>query len=133
MFRRVVHRRFAFWVVAFALLLKSAMPMLASAAADAQGRTLVEVCTAYGVATVELDADGHPMPAGDSHDGSSAHGGSHCVLSGLTAYAQPPAHAGIACPLCPPTQAPPAAFAPTPPDADATWVARLKHGPPDLS
>ena len=122
-------QRWALWVFAAALLLKSAMPWLASASAQMQGRALVEVCTVYGVSLQPQAGTGEHAPASDH--GSSEHGSEHCALTALAALA--------------PIE--PAAFAPAPallresarplahpssqaPDACATWVARLKHGPP---
>jgi len=118
--------RFALWVAVCALLLKAAVPMLASASAQARGLTLVEVCTVYGVATVALDNQGsQPMP-----EHAPAHSGEHCTLTALMAFAAaevqplavPVAHIGTETPLSHPS--------PQAPDACATWVARLKHGPP---
>ena len=119
--------RWALWVFAAALLLKAAMPLLASASAQMQGKTLVEVCTVYGVAMVPLDGDSHDT----APDHGSAHGNEHCALTALTALAAPeppvldaaavPRHAGVT---------PRAHPSPQAPDACATWVARLKHGPP---
>lgn len=124
--------RWAAWAFAFALLLKAAVPMLASASAQAQGKTLVEVCTVYGVATVALDhTHSEGAPAGPDHAG--AHGQEHCALTALLALAAfTPQAIGAALPsaaprslaLRNPRSAPPA------PDVCATWVARLKHGPP---
>jgi hypothetical protein len=108
-----------------ALLLKAAVPMLASASAQMQGKTLVEVCTVYGVATVAIDDQG----SAPEHD-ASAHNADRCALNAVMALALPDAaaplvvtasHAAAPPPLHPSSQAP---------DACATWVARLKHGPP---
>ena len=112
-----------------ALLLKAAMPLLAGASAQLQGKALVEVCTVYGVATVALDSQGsQPAPA---H--AAAHTGDHCTLTGLVALAAPEAQ-----PMAWP-ETPHNAAAPRPgpssqaPDACAAWVAGLKHGPPALA
>jgi len=118
--------RFALWAAVCALLLKAAVPMLASVSAQAQGKTLVEVCTVYGVATVALD-DQTPQPAPEH---AQAHSGEHCTLTALMVFAAPeaqpldvpPAQAGASPPLAQPSS--------QAPDACATWVARLKHGPP---
>jgi hypothetical protein len=119
--------RWAAWAFAFALLLKAAVPMLASAAAQAQGKALVEVCTVYGVATVGIDGPGtRPAP-----DHVGAHGQDHCALTALLALtalepqalALPPETARrpvLGVPHCSPMAH----------DACATWVARRKHGPP---
>lgn len=108
-----------------ALLLKAAMPLLAGASAQLQGKALIEICTVYGVATVVLDSQGsQPAPA---H--AAAHAGDHCALTGLVALAAPEAqpmawpetpHNVAALRPCSSSQAP---------DACAAWVAGLKHGP----
>ena len=123
--------RWALWVFAAALLLKSAMPWLASASAQMQGKTLMEVCTVYGVSLQPLaGADGHePAP-----DHPSDHGGEQCALTALTALAQltPPAFAPAPALLrdAAPPRAHPSSQAP---DASANWAARLEHGPPVLA
>lgn len=116
------------WVAVAALLLKAAVPLLASTSAQWQGKALVEVCTGYGVATVALD------PAGPgSHAPASAAAevhGDHCTLSSLLGLAAPPAPAAL--PAAPPVtlEAGAAPHAPPACDACARWVAGLKHGPP---
>jgi hypothetical protein len=122
--------RWALWVFAAALLLKAAMPMLANASAQAQGKTLVEVCTAYGVSLVSLD--GQPNTEhGAPTDHTSDHAADHCALNALTAFA-----AVAAVPLAVAqvsfreTASPPTRAASRPVDACADWIARLKHGPP---
>ncbi len=121
-------KRFPLWVAVFALLLKSAMPMLASASAGWQGKTLVEVCTVYGIATIALDGEASsPLPDATSHAGE------HCALNALVAagpageplggFAPPARHAPR---LLIPLHAPP-------PDAVARWAAQLRHAPPPLA
>jgi hypothetical protein len=122
--------RWTLWVFAAALLLKAAMPMLASASAHAQGKAVVEVCTVYGVSLVALDGQ-EPVPASDH---LADHGDQHCALGALTALIEPPAGAAIAPPSPRPADcAPPVQVQPLAPDASAAWVARLKHGPPALA
>lgn len=123
----------ALWVFALALLLKAAVPLLATAAAQVQGKTLVEVCTVYGIKTVALDASEaaeHQAPA--EH---AAHSAEHCALGGLVAGGMldaPPAPGGPAFSAF--TSRPIAArAAPPAPDACARWVAQLKHGPPSFA
>ena len=124
--------RWAFWVFAAALLLKAAMPMLASASAHVQGKAVVEVCTVYGVSLVALDGqDQAPAPATDH---LAAHGDQHCALSALTALIEP--HVGMRLALPAPLPIEPARRALAPPlaaDASAAWIAQLKHGPPALA
>jgi len=122
--------RWALWLFAAALLLKAAMPLLASASAQMQGKTLVEVCTVYGVSLVPLGTQGQePAP-----DHAPAHGSEHCALTALTALAAPDPAALSAAPMSvretSALRAHPSSQAP---DACATWVARLKHGPPSSS
>ena len=123
--------RWALWAFAIALLLKAAMPLLATASAELQGKTLVEVCTVYGVSLVPLATSGQEQPAPEP---MAQHGGEHCVLTALAALAAPelPVLAVAEAPrreaVAP--RAPPSSQAP---DVCATWVARLKHGPPLLS
>ncbi len=119
--------RWALWVFAAALLLKSAMPWLASASAQMQGKTLVEVCTVYGVALVPQGGDAtEPAPAHPSD-----HGSEHCALTALTALAHVEPPALVSAPVLLHAASPPRAHPSSQaPDACATWVARLKHGPP---
>jgi hypothetical protein len=128
-------KRWTPWVFALALLLKAAVPLLATAAAHAQGKTLVEVCTVYGVATVAVDdASTQPgTPDGPGHAGT--HAGDHCVLSGVLLGAALGTCASAVALHAPERAAspPPAPRLALPPDACADWVARLKHGPPSLT
>ncbi|KNZ31333.1 MAG: hypothetical protein AD742_17320 [Methylibium sp. NZG] len=120
--------RWAAWAFAVLLLLKAAVPLLASASAQLQGKTLVEVCTVYGVTTVALEgADSSPQ----TEHGGAAHGGEHCALTALMMLPAPALQA-LAMPAVPQRADAVAASCPPPraPDACATWVARLKHGPP---
>lgn len=122
---RFVSSRGAAWAFAFALLLKAAMPLLATGSAHAQGKALVEVCTVYGVATVALDSE--PQPG---HDAAPSHSGDHCALGGLVGFAAADASA----PVLPQAdaQTPWHRFThrPVPADACAAWMARLEHAPP---
>lgn len=119
--------RWAVWAFALALLLKAAVPLLASASAHLQGKALAEVCTVYGVATVALDGQDKPVP---EHGSGAGHGGEHCTLSVLLALSAPEPQGLAALPLrC--AASPPVSHASSQaPDACGTWVARLKHGPP---
>ena len=122
--------RWALWAFAVALLLKAATPLLATASAELQGKTLVEVCTVYGVSLVPLESPGQqPAP-----EPMAQHGGEHCALTALAALAlpEPPALVPPPAPLHE-AEAPRAHPSSQAPDACATWVARLKHGPPTLS
>jgi hypothetical protein len=127
MSRSTLSTRLALWLAVCALLLKAAVPLLASVSAQAQGKALVEVCTTYGVATVALD-DGTPGPAPQPE---AAHAGDHCVLGAVVALASPPV-AAMSLPAQAPRGSLPRAETPEAPPADAAaaWVARLKHGPP---
>lgn len=122
--------RWALWVFAAALLLKSAMPFLATASAQWQGKALVEVCTVYGVSLVPLAGDPQQEPA----DHASGHGADHCALTALAVLAP----SGTALPSHIVAAAHgadvPRGFTPSPlPDASADWVVQLHHGPPARS
>jgi hypothetical protein len=126
MFRRSLPSRWALWLFACALLLKAAVPLLASASAGAQGKALIEVCTVYGVKTIALD--GEPAP-----DHQATHAGDHCALSAVMALAAPQPAVVVnveprAAQAGPAPQAVDAA-----PDASARWRAQLKQGPPALA
>jgi hypothetical protein len=138
--------RLALWAAVCTLLLKAAVPMLASAAAGLQGRSVAQVCTVYGVALpVSQDAHaGHHAPAQhhadhdpdhehDSH-ALASHSGDHCALTALAALAMPDTSAGALPPPCRVLVAGvPIRHEPAPPDDCARWAARLKHGPPALA
>ena len=125
--------RWALWAFAAALLLQSAMPWLASASAQLQGRTLVEVCTVYGVALVPpgpdaTDATDHPAPH------PQAHAAADCALTALGALALVDAPPLAPSPALRREAASPRAPASSlAPDACAGWVARLQHGPPSFA
>jgi hypothetical protein len=127
------------WTVTLAvvaLLLKAAVPMLASAAAQLQGKSVAQVCDVYGVALPQQHDHAqhaeHAAHHGGHHSGSDAatHKSDHCALTALAAFA---AH-DVALASLPP--APRSAGVETPAtfpairDACAAWAARLKQGPP---
>lgn len=118
--------RFAVWLFACALLLKAAVPLLASTSAEAQGKALVEVCTVYGVKTIALDGE----PASDHQ---ATHAGDHCALSAVMALAAP--HPAAVDRVVPRVRQVPEAprVATTMPDASTRWRAQLKQGPPALA
>jgi hypothetical protein len=127
--RRVTLRkpssRWALWLFAAALLLKAAMPLLASASAQMQGKTLVEVCTVYGVSLVPQQGQ---APA---HDQGVPHGSEHCALAALAVLAAPELPAlAVARMRLRETSPRPEHPSSQAPDACAAWVARLRHGPP---
>ncbi|HSC65730.1 MAG TPA: hypothetical protein VLD35_18975 [Caldimonas sp.] len=91
--------RLTSWVFVAALLLKGAVPMLASAAAALQGRATAEVCDVYGVDTsglgARLPATATDFPVHAHHHGDAQHAGHahHADGEGSTpASQQPPAH-----------------------------------------
>ena len=128
--RRQPSSRWALWVFAAALLLKPVIPWLASASAQMQGKTLVEVCTVYGVSLV-AQGGGATEPAPEH---PSDHGSEHCALTALTALAHAEPTALAPAPVLLRSALPPRAHPSSQaPDACATWVARLKHGPPALA
>ena len=139
------------WVCALVLLLKAAMPMLASASAHAQRRALVEVCTAYGVTRVttaasdaaevfgasatSLATSGHGSDDNDDSD-AAAHRMQHCALTALLAWTAPvaPALAWRITPRLAHRATPHDALVQTlTTDACAAWIAQLRHGPPTFA
>ena len=157
-----MHRshRLARWTVhvaVFVLLLKAAVPLLASVAAQAQGKGVAEICDVYGVALPSQQAHvhhamhaadhagdagrvGHPEHAG--HSGHSGHGepgsdsrhrGDHCVLTALSALVTPASLEGIDLAVAKGSLAYTHTADERPdraPDASARWAVLLKHGPP---
>jgi hypothetical protein len=161
---RPVSRRFRFvsrltlWAFAAALVLKSAVPMLAAAAAGLQGKAVAEICDVYGVATMVLAAraadamtmapavmphhHGHERMTASAQPRSDApppghhavgHASDHCALTGMVAIAtgDAPAVAALPAPGAPGQPVPPRAAAAF--DAVARWAALLEHGPPACS
>lgn len=128
MFPRSGSRFATFWVVVAALLLKAAVPLLAVAAARAQGHALVEICSVYGVKTVAVDVQGQPVDA-DPHDAAEA--GPHCTLAAVLAVAGTVSavigspYAGVQGRERPPEHLPPNRR-----DRTACWLASLTHAPP---
>lgn len=111
--------------LALALLLKAAVPLLAVAAADAQGKALFEVCSAYGVRTVVLDEAPAPHPTD-----AAVHGGEQCVLASLLVLGggAPPVFEFVTATAA--STATVAAEVARPHDASARWLTGLKHAPP---
>lgn len=126
--RRHPSSRWAICAFAVALLLRAAMPLLATASAHAQGKALVEVCTVYGVALLPLAGQGEKPARG--HDAHAE----PCALTALVVLASAelpaldtvPAPAGQVAAMR--AHAPPPAC-----DACAAWAARLQHGPPGVA
>ncbi len=132
-----VSRRSAIAFLAAALLLlKAAMPWLASDAAKARGVDLVEVCTVYGMAMVAVSSDGTPIeaPAAPAENTTGHVGASHCALSGFGAWVPPSVPGLSALPMVRSAGEKPApASACAPHDVTARWVAWVTHAPPVLS
>ncbi len=141
MTRRAWPTSFALWAAVGALLLKSAVPLLAAGAAQMRGVTVADVCPLYGVAMPGAAGSGHaghahhhPAPAGHDEHGShstDAHTGDHCALTALAALALPDLAAPGVTPA--PSAAPErrsGATCAARRDACATWAAQLEHGPP---
>ena len=134
-------------VAVLALLLQTAVPMLASAAAHLRGVPVAQVCEVYGVPAAMPDAAQGHHGAHDhhvdhaSHDDSppdhdphsdEAHKTGHCALTALAALAphdEPPAGTPRADRRVE-LRAATASFSVA--DACAAWAARLRHGPPRI-
>lgn len=129
---RKTSHRWALWAFAAALLLKSAMPWLASVSADMQGKALVEVCTVYGVSLKPLGGGGDAsQPA---HEQAADHNDEQCALTVFAAMATPGSLPVMSAVADLRVNSPPVAFASVlAPDPAAAWAARLRHGPPSLT
>jgi hypothetical protein len=150
-----MHRshRLARWTVhvaVFVLLLKAAVPLLASVAAQAQGRGVAEICDVYGVALPSQQAHvghaehahhaghtGHASDAGHPGHGEpgsdSRHRGDHCVLTALSTLVTPASLEGVDLAVGDEALAYTHLASDHPdraPDASARWAVLLKHGPP---
>jgi len=76
-----------------ALLLKSAVPMLASAAAGLQGRATAEVCDVYGVDMSKLAARSLVTVSEHAHHAPPAHHADHAEQTDQTDHADHADHA----------------------------------------
>jgi hypothetical protein len=120
------------------LLLKAAMPMLASAAAQRQGVSVAQVCDVYGVA-VSAAAHAHHHAGHDAHRDSgdapapASHQGDHCALNALSALATHDALSHAVSGAFDRIERATLARVALVPDASALWAARLQHAPPATS
>ena len=80
--------RLTSWLLVAALLLKSAVPMLASAAAGLQGRAAAEVCDVYGVDTSMLGTRALATVAAHAHHADHAHAADHGEHAGHAHHAE---------------------------------------------
>ena len=125
------------WLLAAVLVLKSAVPMLASMAAERQGVSFAEVCSVYGVRLVAVplaDAPGAAADTGHEAPATAHAAGEHCALGVLLAA---PAPHAVQTALAPAPAAQPAAWAPrrapSAPDASQRWLIARLHAPPFVS
>ena len=135
--------RLALWAAVCALLLKAAVPMFAAGAAQMRGVSVAEVCTVYGVALPgashhEHAGHAHQHAEHSGHDGhgshsAAAHKGGACALTALAALAVPDTTALAAVPAHSSVSGVPSESRTAFRDACATWVARLKQGPPGVA
>lgn len=130
--RLPLHALIGLWLLVAMVLLKAAVPVLATLAADRQGATLVEVCSVYGVRTVVLDAAPAPHdrdgPAQEGHQG----GDGHCLLSTVLAGAAPAPGLAAVHLHAPVQSAVPHTVAPRalPSDPSHRWLSLRLHAPP---
>jgi hypothetical protein len=129
------------WVVACALLLKAAVPLLAATAAQLRGIPVARVCSLYGVTTSQmLHAAQHSGHAhhhatsdaghgGESHSAAD-HGRDHCALTAVVAMATGQSADPSPISVDAETSQPERRGASPVVDGCALWVARLGHGPP---
>lgn len=119
-----------FWALALLVLVKAAVPLLATVAAGTRGVDLVEVCSIYGTRTVEVTAQVGDKSAPQTAGHSVADG--HCALSSVLGPAAPSVHAeslavvarSEALPLHAPLAAPDRA------DPVLRWLVGRLHAPP---
>ncbi len=123
--------RWALWAFAAALLLKSAMPWLASASAELRGVPLVEVCSVYG--TLLVPVGGSPSAPASEHPAN--HLDAQCALTALASFAGVPPLLSANVPALPRGAAPRVSLPDAAPahDACAAWAAQRQHGPPSLA
>ena len=139
--RRSRQPRFALWLIACALLLKAAVPMLATWAAQMRGVSVAAVCSVYGVSLPAAAHEEHAHAGhhhavqhdGDADEKSQSgapHGSDHCALKAGATLAMPAAAghemasaARVASVVAVDGQI---AFQ----DPSAAWVSRIAHGPP---
>lgn len=122
---RIPHPRAWLWAMVALLLLKAAVPLLATVAAHGRDVALVEVCSVYGVRTVPVDGPAEPAAPHSAAD-------SHCTLASLLGpWAPVPA---AALPQLPTAEAATASFVvpghPAPADASQRWLTARLHAPP---
>ena len=53
-----IRRRLSAWIACFAILFAALAPAAAHALASVKGQTIVEICSAEGMRSITLDADG---------------------------------------------------------------------------
>lgn len=126
-----LERPLVFWLLALVVLLKAAVPLLASAAASMHGVALVEVCTVYGVRMQSLP-QAHDEPADGQPPAKALEHREHCALSPLLGHAIAAAPSLAPVLLHAPARAalPAAASTVTPSDAGRAWLAQRFHAPP---
>lgn len=116
------------WLLAGLMLVQAVLPAIASAAARWQGQPLVEVCTLYGVKTVQADAS----PAADAElpaNGNTAWAQHPCALAALGGASPAPALPAFSLRQDPaPHPGPQHAVAVR--DRQGEWMAGHQQGPP---
>lgn len=126
-----LHARAWAWLLVALVLLKAAVPLLATAAAVRQGVALAEVCSVYGVRVVAIRATNigtnDPAPA----PGVMHADGEHCTLGSLLGGPAPALLATV--PPHPPAGGLTVAatpLRPLPRDASQRWLMARLHAPP---
>jgi hypothetical protein len=130
--RALPARPLLLWMLAMLLVLKAAVPLLASASAMQRGVALAEVCSVYGVrvgmphehADAQSDA---PAPKGSDHAS-----GEHCTLTPVLGSGLLAASAIAAVLLRVPADVRTVQLVDVPPlpDASRGWLADRAHAPP---
>jgi hypothetical protein len=144
MSRRQLLVRWVCWIALAALLLRGAMPLLATGAAHLQGVDVGSVCPVVGVVLPEPFRDAHaghghhavdpaePVDAGEHAPGSGAtHEGDRCAITALAEFAGWHAElVAVAGHQQPTVVSSVEQRRPDWADGSAMWVAGHKQGPP---
>ena len=121
-------RLWLLWIFATALVLQTALPLLASTSAKIQGKTVFEVCSVYGVKVLAVEF-------GEDRDHSTRPGfADQCPLAVLATLTQPQfVSQKIAEPGETTTHSRDDRHLAHPHDNSQAWVVARKQGPPPRS
>jgi hypothetical protein len=118
-------RALALWVGLVALIVQSLVPICVSGTASASGGASIVICTVQGMQTVQIDADGKPVPSAPSSGHETCFLCLGCHLGGGFIA---PQFAVLAAPSSPAHEA--IAFAEAPARARPPYRPYSNRGPP---